>query len=74
MESFDYKSICRRLIDNVKALGIVNESKQASLQFNIWKQSIQQRVFDEMVYSTGFSVVVIIAALNICYDLSLIKD
>ena len=76
METFDIKSINKRILENICNIGIINnqESKQANLQFNIWKQSMQQRIFDEMIFTTAFSGFIIVSALFICYDLSVIKN
>mmetsp|Transcript_22212 Transcript_22212/g.34381 ORF Transcript_22212/g.34381 Transcript_22212/m.34381 type:complete len:87 (-) Transcript_22212:720-980(-) len=44
MDIFDNKSIAGRLFSNIKSLGQQGNEKQFSLQFHIWKHSIDQRM------------------------------
>lgn len=39
----DFKSINEQLMKNIRNCGIPDEIRQVSLQFNIWKQCIEQR-------------------------------
>ena len=41
MDTTDLKSINDRLVQNIVSFGDNNAGKQASLQFNIWKQCIE---------------------------------
>lgn len=43
METMSLKSINDKIIQNVVNFGDTGSQKQTSLQYNIWKQSIQQR-------------------------------
>ena len=66
METFNLKSINDRLIQNVVNFGDAGSSKQTSLQYNIWKQSIDQRQQDEMNFITlmGFILILISVYIN----------
>jgi len=59
MEMFNQKSICKRMIANIAQFGDSDTKKQSSLMFNIWKQSIQQREQDEMVFTILINVIII---------------
>jgi hypothetical protein len=63
METTDLKRINDRLIQNIVAFGDSSNQKQASLQFNIWKQCIEQRENDGML----FSVIISVAIVIICF-------
>jgi hypothetical protein len=65
METSDLKSINDRLVQNIISFGDNNAGKQASLQFNIWKQCIEQREKDEMLFSVLFSIIIIAFTLLI---------
>lgn len=39
----DFRSINNALITNIRNFGNTGEVRQVSLQFNIWKQCIEQR-------------------------------
>ena len=65
METTDLKSINDRLVQNIVSFGDNNSGKQASLQFNIWKQCIEQREKDEMLFSVIFSFIIIFFTLLI---------
>ena len=41
MKATDVKSITEKLVNNISACGDHDTTKQSSLQYNIWKQSIQ---------------------------------
>jgi len=67
METFSTKSVSKRMVQNIMSIGNIDNKKQSSLQYNIWKHSIQQREHDEMVFSVlinmciiGFSILLII--------------
>jgi hypothetical protein len=63
MDTSDLKSITERVVQNITSFGDNNAGKQASLQFNIWKQCIEQREKDEMLFSVLFSLMIIFLAL-----------
>ena len=51
MDTLGPKSVTERLITNITSLGDMGGTKQSSMQYNIWKQSIQQREHDEMFFT-----------------------
>lgn len=59
MQTNDMKSINERLVQNIRTCGDSSSGKQASLQFNIWKQCIEQREKDEMLFTSLLSVIVL---------------
>jgi len=59
------KSITEKLVTNVSQFGDTGGSKQTALQYNIWKQSIQQREQDEMFFTVLISFILIILAIMI---------
>lgn len=59
MQVADLKSINDRLWSNIKTLGEQGNSLQSSLQFNIWKQCIEQREIDEMRFTVIVSAIII---------------
>ena len=63
MSALSLKSINDRLIQNIVNFGDTGSSKQTSLQYNIWKQSIQQREQDEMVFTVIISAILIFIAI-----------
>lgn len=65
MDSMSLKSINERLIANIINFGDTGSSKQTSLQYNIWKQSIQQRERDEMIFTILISFVLIFLSIVI---------
>ena len=68
MQAAELKSINQRLIQNITSLGAMSSGKQSSLQFNIWKQSIEERQQDEMVFSVLISAAVVVLGL-VCDEL-----
>ena len=75
MDTNDLKSINDRLIQNITNFGNTTNQKQASLQFNIWKQCIEQREVDGILFSVLFSIIVISFCLvidNMISDISLL--
>ncbi len=51
MDSFDYKSILKRLTMNLQNISRKKQdSKQSSVQYHIWKNCIKQRHFDEQFF------------------------
>ena len=60
MEITSLKSINERLLSNIVNVGDSGSAKQTSLQFHIWKQSIQRREADEMIFSVLIN--------NTCYN------
>jgi len=65
MEISSLKSINERLLANIVNVGDSGSAKQTSLQYHIWKQSIQRREIDEMVFSVLINGVVIGIAMYI---------
>ena len=66
MGTFEDKNIGTRLVNNLKNLGDWGtEKKQSSLQFNIWKYCIQQRLMDE----TLFIVITCLIQYYFCFNL-----
>jgi hypothetical protein len=59
LDTMSLKSINERLILNIINFGDTGSSKQTSMQYNIWKQSIQQRESDEMVFTVIISMILI---------------
>jgi hypothetical protein len=49
-------------MENLKKLGRVSSNKQSGVQFGIWKQSIEQRMMDEMTMFIGFGLLSLINA------------
>ena len=70
MDSMSLKSVNERLIANVTNFGDTGSAKQTALQFNIWKQSIQQREQDEMVFTTLISFILIFIGIMINLNLN----
>lgn len=54
-----------RILQNVRSLGQVGGEKQSSLQYNIWKYSIEQRLLDEMFFTVITCICVFALSLNI---------
>lgn len=73
METNDLKSINDRLISNISSFGDNGSGKQASLQFNIWKQCIEQREKDEMLFSVLYSLIILIVTIMIDHNMSLLQ-
>jgi len=46
-------------------LGVFENKKQSSLQYHIWKQSIEQREQDEMVFTVLINFIILFFALSI---------
>ena len=70
MDTMSLKSINDRLIQNIVNFGDTGSAKQTSLQYNIWKQSIQQREQDEMLFTTLLSGILVVMAIMINQDLN----
>ena len=61
------KPLDDRLVTNIKNLGAIQgDKRQASLQFNIWKYCIEQRLMDEMI----FTVICCALLLNVIFNLN----
>jgi hypothetical protein len=54
MKAISQKCITDRLLVNIVSCGDSGGQKQTALQYSIWKQSIDQRQNDEMVFTTLF--------------------
>jgi hypothetical protein len=67
MEVAGNKLINNKLLENIKYMGDLGSTRQTSLQYNIWKQCIQQREQDEMFFTVllNIFIVLISAALII---------
>lgn len=65
METADLKSINQRILTNISTFGESGGGKQASLQFNIWKQCIEQRENDEMLFTVLVSCFILLMGLFI---------
>lgn len=54
-------------MQNIVKFGETGNPKQTSLQYNIWKQSIQQREQDEVTFTTlaNFAVIAVTIALDL---------
>jgi len=63
MDTADTKSINDRLIVNIQTFGEAGGGKQSSLQFHIWKQCIEQREKDEML----FTVLISFSFITLCF-------
>ena len=74
METMSLKSITERLIQTIVNFGDTNNSKQTSVQYNIWKQSIQQREKDEMRFTVLFCAILIGIAITINMQINRIFD
>lgn len=74
METNDLKSINQRLFQNIVTFGDAGSGKQASLQFNIWKQCIEQREKDEMLFSVLFSLIILFLTVIIDQYMSEISN
>ena len=70
MEISELKSIHERLMLNIKSFGESGSGKQSNLQFNIWKQCINQREQDEMILTVLFCLIVLYLILNIDHSIS----
>lgn len=70
MEAADLKSINERMLMNIKSLGDSGSGKQASLQFNIWKQCIEQREQDEMLFTVVVGMLIIAVSFIIDIQIS----
>lgn len=74
METMSLKSITERLIQTIVNFGDTNNSKQTSVQYNIWKQSIQQREKDEMRFTVLFCSILIAIAITINMEVNRIFE
>jgi hypothetical protein len=70
MDTADLKSINDRLVANIQTFGDAGGGKQSSLQFHIWKQCIEQREQDEMLFTVLISLFVIALAFFIDVTIS----
>ena len=50
MPIFELKGITFRLLQNIRAINNADK-KQSSLQFNIWKYCLEQRMLDETIFT-----------------------
>jgi len=64
MDTIDKKSISEKMLKTLKTFG-ETQGKQSSLQFHIWKQCIDQRMQDEMLFTVLFSLLAVGFALQI---------
>lgn len=71
MDVWSGKSINERLINNITQFGDSASTKQTSLQYNIWKQSIQQREQDEMIFTVLFNSLLIFLCLAINFEFNI---
>ena len=74
MEINSLKSLNDRLIVNIQTFGDGGGGKQSSLQFNVWKQCIEQREQDEMLFSVIVSLFVVVLAIYIDIEISSIMS
>jgi len=65
MDMMSQKSVMERLITNIANFGGLHSGKQSSLQLNIWKQSIQQRERDEMIFTVLINLGTLIFAMSL---------
>ena len=63
METFSLRSVTARMLSNVKSMGMNSYTKQSSLQFNIWKHSMEQRQNDEMLFTSTLSICFMLVTL-----------
>ena len=70
METISLRSVTGRMMRNIISLGEIPNTKQSSLQFNIWKHSIEQRQNDEMFWTTIFSLVIMVYTLAINFEIA----
>mmetsp|Transcript_39720 Transcript_39720/g.60879 ORF Transcript_39720/g.60879 Transcript_39720/m.60879 type:complete len:263 (+) Transcript_39720:1387-2175(+) len=74
MDTFDIKRIGSRLTSNIINMGQVKgDRRQSSLQFNIWKYSLEQRQGDETILTVGVCLLMIVATLSILNVQSVFK-
>lgn len=65
MDATDLKSISEKLYSNILSFGDASSRRQQSLQFNIWKQCIEQREKDEMLFTVIICLIMIgLSAFN----------
>ncbi len=69
MDTTELKSINERLLFNVKSFGDISSGKQSNLQFNIWKQCINQREQDEMLLTVLFCIGILYLTLMIDHSI-----
>jgi len=50
-KALDHKSMLSKQLANIQAWGDTESTKQSSVQYHIWKQSIKQRESDEMLFT-----------------------
>jgi hypothetical protein len=65
-DTFSEKSVFDRMVKNIQNLGDDGMRKQCSLQFHIWKYNIEQRMQDEMLFTSillfaSISLIIIIS-------------
>mmetsp|Transcript_31434 Transcript_31434/g.48054 ORF Transcript_31434/g.48054 Transcript_31434/m.48054 type:complete len:143 (-) Transcript_31434:2171-2599(-) len=66
MQTLDKKSITQKMMKNIQSFGLSEAlGKQSSLQFHIWKQCIEQRMQDEMIFTVMFGLTATVFALLI---------
>ena len=71
IEVFSAKSITQKLIQNITHFGEQESQRQTFLQYNIWKQSIQQREHDEVIFTLLLNLCKFIAVvfLNVALNM-----
>ena len=75
MPTVSIHSITDKLIQNCLTFGaLVGKQRQVSLQFHIWKQSIDQRQFDEMVLTIFLTGLMILAFIVQLIQMDIIHD
>lgn len=73
MDVSDLKSINSRILGNITNFGDSSNAKQSSLQFNIWKQCIEQREKDEMLFTVLISLILIFLGALVVVGISDIR-
>jgi len=65
MKTISYKRVSDKVIENIRTMGNSESTKQTTLQYNIWKNCIQQREWDEMFYFLLMNSSLIMACIGI---------
>ena len=68
MDTLSQKGVMERLIANVVSLGENHQGKQSCVQFNIWKQSMQQRENDEMIFTALIDIFILTFSIMITLE------
>ena len=74
MKTNDIKSITARMYQNILSFGDDSSRRQQSLQFNIWKQCIEQRQNDEMFFTVVACFFMLLLSALTQNSISNIKD